>query len=400
MLSTTADAPVPLMERQLRTRQRRRASGLHFVHRLTPEQRDLDESRTSNWLTDTQPWVRVKTGRNIVMLSNDRKPSARTDSCKCRRAGKSGGSNPDTWTSRAGVGVIKFGQVGRRAAEGRFDGGSMASASGVMLLSATHRRLRLLERAARCIRDPRNRLLDHARCARHAAPTRVRAGAGLGSSSPASAKRPWNWCWTSTPPTTRCTAASKRSSSTASLRHRAGAQLQAGGAGAVRPGDAGRSVREYGCGAALGVGVRLTVARAHGLGHQAAGLVFERWFQFAQLRHPQNISTRRSLVRVNDRSDHRASMTRRCRSSSGAVNRPPDVDPGSTPRCRVMWPRGQAPSSTVQRSTDSRCATHTEPSPSMCARPTRAPGCWRSPASPRSCRTISVIWPTPVGPIG
>jgi len=44
--------------------------------------------------------------------------------------------------------------------------------------------------------------------------------------------------------------------------------------------------------------------------------------------------------------------------------------------------------------------SETAPMPTMCARPSRAPGCWRAPASPRSCRAISAICPTPVGPIG
>jgi hypothetical protein len=68
--------------------------------------------------------------------------------------------NPNcTGQAELDLGVINFGGVGRRAVEGRFDGGSMTSDGGVMLLSATDRRLRLLERAARCIRDPRNPLL-------------------------------------------------------------------------------------------------------------------------------------------------------------------------------------------------------------------------------------------------
>jgi hypothetical protein len=57
------------------------------------------------------------------------------------------------------VGVLKLGRVGRREVEGRFDGGSMTSDGGVMLLSATDRRLGLIEAAARCILDPRNPLL-------------------------------------------------------------------------------------------------------------------------------------------------------------------------------------------------------------------------------------------------
>jgi hypothetical protein len=54
---------------------------------------------------------------------------------------------------------LRFGRLGRRAVEGRFDGGSMTSDGGVMLLSATDRRLGLIQAAARCIADPRNPLL-------------------------------------------------------------------------------------------------------------------------------------------------------------------------------------------------------------------------------------------------
>jgi hypothetical protein len=43
--------------------------------------------------------------------------------------------------------------------EGRFDGGSMTSDGGVMLLSAVDRKLGLIEAASRCIADPRNPLL-------------------------------------------------------------------------------------------------------------------------------------------------------------------------------------------------------------------------------------------------
>lgn len=55
--------------------------------------------------------------------------------------------------------IIKFGRLGRRVVEGRFDGGSMTSDAGVMLLAATDRKLGLLEAAARCVADPRNPLL-------------------------------------------------------------------------------------------------------------------------------------------------------------------------------------------------------------------------------------------------
>jgi hypothetical protein len=53
----------------------------------------------------------------------------------------------------------EFGRLGRRVVEGRFDGGSMTSDAGVMLLSATDRKLSLLSEAARCIADPRDPLL-------------------------------------------------------------------------------------------------------------------------------------------------------------------------------------------------------------------------------------------------
>jgi len=55
--------------------------------------------------------------------------------------------------------VIDFGRLGRRVVEGRFDGGSMTSDGGVMLLSAVDRKLGLIEAASRCIADPRNPLL-------------------------------------------------------------------------------------------------------------------------------------------------------------------------------------------------------------------------------------------------
>ena len=62
-------------------------------------------------------------------------------------------------TEEVDVGPIDFGRLGRRVVEGRFDGGSMTSDGGVMLLSQTDRRLGLLDAAARCIADPRNPLL-------------------------------------------------------------------------------------------------------------------------------------------------------------------------------------------------------------------------------------------------
>lgn len=54
---------------------------------------------------------------------------------------------------------IEFGRLGRRVVEGRFDGGSMTSDAGVMLLGSLDRKLGLLQSAANCIADPRNPLL-------------------------------------------------------------------------------------------------------------------------------------------------------------------------------------------------------------------------------------------------
>jgi len=55
--------------------------------------------------------------------------------------------------------IIEFGRLGRRVVEGHFDGGSMTSDAGVMLLGAADRKLGLIEAAARCIADPRSPLL-------------------------------------------------------------------------------------------------------------------------------------------------------------------------------------------------------------------------------------------------
>ena len=57
------------------------------------------------------------------------------------------------------LGVLECGRLGRRVVEARFDGGSMTSDAGVMLLSKVDQRLGLLAAAARCIADPRNPLL-------------------------------------------------------------------------------------------------------------------------------------------------------------------------------------------------------------------------------------------------
>jgi hypothetical protein len=62
-------------------------------------------------------------------------------------------------TEEVDIGTIEFARVGRRVVEGRFDGGSMTSDGGVMLLGEVDRKLGLLEAAARCIADPRSPLL-------------------------------------------------------------------------------------------------------------------------------------------------------------------------------------------------------------------------------------------------
>ena len=62
-------------------------------------------------------------------------------------------------TEEVDVGTIEFGRLGRRVVEGRFDGGSMTSDAGVMLLGAVDRKLGLIEAAAGCIADPRSPLL-------------------------------------------------------------------------------------------------------------------------------------------------------------------------------------------------------------------------------------------------
>lgn len=56
------------------------------------------------------------------------------------------------------AGVIDFGRLGRREIEGRFDGGSMTSDGGMMLLSQVDRKLGLLE-AAICGAFDRGRML-------------------------------------------------------------------------------------------------------------------------------------------------------------------------------------------------------------------------------------------------
>ena len=62
-------------------------------------------------------------------------------------------------TEKIDVGTLDFGRLGRRVVEGRFDGGSMTSDGGVMLLGQVDRKLALMDAAARCIADPRSPLL-------------------------------------------------------------------------------------------------------------------------------------------------------------------------------------------------------------------------------------------------
>ncbi len=69
-------------------------------------------------------------------------------------------SKPNCTAQKAvDVGAIDFGQLGRRKVEGRFDGGSMTSDGGVMLLAQVDQKLGLMDAAARCIADPRSPLL-------------------------------------------------------------------------------------------------------------------------------------------------------------------------------------------------------------------------------------------------
>jgi len=53
---------------------------------------------------------------------------------------------------------MEFGRLGRRVVEGQFDGASMSSDAGVMLLGATDRKLGLMQAAGKCIADPRQRV--------------------------------------------------------------------------------------------------------------------------------------------------------------------------------------------------------------------------------------------------
>ena len=62
-------------------------------------------------------------------------------------------------TEETGTNRIEFGRLGRRVVEGRFDGGSMTSDGGVMLLGEVDRKIGLLDAASHCIADPRSPLL-------------------------------------------------------------------------------------------------------------------------------------------------------------------------------------------------------------------------------------------------
>ena len=62
-------------------------------------------------------------------------------------------------TQQKSTKTVEFSNLGRRVVEGRFDGASMTSDGGVMLLNETDRKLGLTQAAARCIPDPRSPLL-------------------------------------------------------------------------------------------------------------------------------------------------------------------------------------------------------------------------------------------------
>ncbi len=65
-------------------------------------------------------------------------------------------SNSDVnYTQETGSARLEFGTLGRRVIEGRFDGGSMTSDSGVLLLAKLDQKLKLTDAAARAIADPR-----------------------------------------------------------------------------------------------------------------------------------------------------------------------------------------------------------------------------------------------------
>lgn len=62
-------------------------------------------------------------------------------------------------TEEIGTNKIKFCRLGRRVIEGCFDGGSMTSEAGVMLLGEIAYKLRLFDAASRCMADRRDPLL-------------------------------------------------------------------------------------------------------------------------------------------------------------------------------------------------------------------------------------------------
>jgi Transposase DDE domain group 1 len=62
-------------------------------------------------------------------------------------------------TEEVDAASIELGRLGRRVVEARFNGGSMTSDDGVMLLGQVDRKLGLLDAVARCIADPRSPLL-------------------------------------------------------------------------------------------------------------------------------------------------------------------------------------------------------------------------------------------------
>jgi hypothetical protein len=62
-------------------------------------------------------------------------------------------------TEQKSTKTVEFSNLGRRVVQGRFDGGSMTSDGGVMLLNETDRKLGLTQAAAHCIPDPRSPLL-------------------------------------------------------------------------------------------------------------------------------------------------------------------------------------------------------------------------------------------------
>ena len=66
-------------------------------------------------------------------------------------ANRNNGLPTPNCTEETGTGAIEFGRVGRRVVQGRFDGGSLTSNGGGMLIGTIARKLGLPEAAARCI---------------------------------------------------------------------------------------------------------------------------------------------------------------------------------------------------------------------------------------------------------